>query len=354
MWLDRLERELDNIRAALDWCLMSGRVEDALRAVSSLERFWRAHGHVSEARQWLSHGLSVADGLPDDARADALWAAASQATAQSDWESAAPMLLEARTLFEQTGRAREEVFALSNLSFVSRMRDDVDAAERYAREAVSVAGALDDDRAQSAALMALGDVHTIQDQHELALARYEEAVALRKRLGDPLLVADGVYNLGLAAFHAGDLAHGRQAFEESLALARGVGEAPHIAAAQFMLADLDILAGDSSGAQERARESLALYTGLEDDRSRARCLVILAGAAAADGALEEAARLMGAAGALRADEAPDDFEQPLLDRFEPELVAALGVKRVGELGLEGARLGNEALASNIVTTGARE
>ena len=61
-WLERLEHELDNIRATLDWCLSSGRVEDALRAMSALGRFWRAHGHASEARRWLSLGLALATG----------------------------------------------------------------------------------------------------------------------------------------------------------------------------------------------------------------------------------------------------------------------------------------------------
>jgi predicted ATPase/class 3 adenylate cyclase len=353
-WLERLERDLDNIRGALDWSLTSGRVEDALRAVSALDRFWRAHGHVTEARAWLSHGLAVAGEVAPDVRARALWTAANQATAQSDWETAAPLLLEARELFEQTDDGREEVFALANLSFVSRMRDDVTAAERFAREAVAVAQGLGDDRASSAALMALGDVHTLQGQHELALGRYEEAVELRIRLGDPLLVSDAVYNLGLAAFHGGDHVRARRAFEDALASVRALGEAPHIAAAQFMIAELDVLAGDPVSARVRARESLALYTDLEDARSRARCLVVLAYASAADGSPEDAARAIGAADTLRGDEPPDEFEQPLLDRCSPELALALGEARLDELRAEGARLDPDALLSAAVSIVAAE
>ena len=102
-WLDRLERELDNIRAALDWCLTSGRAGDVLRAVSSLGRFWMAHGHVTEARGWLSHGLAVGDDVAPAVRARALMTAAHQATAQSDWDTAGPLLVEAHQLFEQAG-----------------------------------------------------------------------------------------------------------------------------------------------------------------------------------------------------------------------------------------------------------
>jgi predicted ATPase/class 3 adenylate cyclase len=352
-WLERLDRELDNLRAALDWCLSAGRVEDALRAASALDRFWRAHGHVTEARAWFSHALEAADGVAPEVRAQALWTAANQATAQSDWSTAVPMLLEARELFAATG-AREEVFALSNLSFVHQMQDDVTGAERYAQEAVRVAEELGDDRASSGALMALGDVHSLKEEHDLALARYEEAVALRRRLGDPLLVADAVYNLGLAAFRAGDRERARRGFEEALSGARDLGEAPHIAAAEFMLAELDALEGDAASAGERARESLALYTDLGDSRSRARCLVVLAYVAAAEDSPEDAARALGAAEGLRGDDPLDDFERPLVERCAPALETALGEHRLAQLRAEGARLGPDGVRRTVVTAASAE
>ena len=68
-WYERLEHELDNLQAALDWLLGAGRVADALRAISALERFWRAHAHVGEARRWLALALSLAYDVPADVRA---------------------------------------------------------------------------------------------------------------------------------------------------------------------------------------------------------------------------------------------------------------------------------------------
>ncbi len=69
-------------------------------------------------------------------KADALWTAAQQATAQSDWESAEPLLEEARALFRVRGRGREEVSALANLSFVALRRDDPDRALALAESAL--------------------------------------------------------------------------------------------------------------------------------------------------------------------------------------------------------------------------
>ena len=349
-WLERLEPELDNIRAALDWCLAAGRAEAALRTVSALERFWRAHGHVSEARRWLSLGLALAEDVPADVRAAALRTGALQAAAQSDWQTARTMFDEARNLYQAGGQILDEVLALSYLSFVARMQGDSEDAEQLAHQAVEIAAELEDDRARSAALTALGDVYSAQGQHELALMQYEEAVALRIRFGDPLLVTDAVYNLGMAGFHAGEFTRARQSFDDALTQARDLGEAPYIAAAQLMLAELDLLDGDSEIAATRARESLAVYTELEDDRSRARCLVLLAGTAVAEGSYETAARLLGASEAARRHEAPDKYEAPVLERFLPELEARVGTEALSALTAEGRTLGQGALELAIDST----
>jgi len=350
-WLERLEHELDNIRAALDWFLSSGRVDDALRCIATLERFWLAHVHVSEARRWLSVGLDLAGDVPADVGAAAFWTAARLATVQSDWEAAVPLLEKARELFRSCGHRRDEVFALASLSFVSLRRDDAERAEGLSHEALALARDLDDGRATSAALMSMADVASVQGRHDAALAHYEEAVELRRALGDPVLVSDGIYNLGMTAFQGGDEARAREAFEEALTIARALGEALHIAAAQFMLGELDLLRGNAGGG-ERVRESLSIYTELEDDRSRARCLVLLSGVEAAEGSFEEAARLLGAADALRGDSPPDSFELPVLERILPELEAALGANRSSELRVEGARLGPDH--AQVVPAGIEE
>jgi non-specific serine/threonine protein kinase len=348
-WLDRLETELDNLRAALDWCFASARVEDALRAIASLERFWRGHGHVSEARRWLSLGLELAEGLALDVRADALWTAAQQATAQYDWAAAEPLLEEALELFRESGRGRETVFALSDLGFVTLMRGETERSSVFCERALAVGRDLDDARAVSAALMNLGDVRSAQGEHDDALRLYDEAVVLRRELGDPLLVADAVYNLGVIAFRAGDLERAREACTEALAVARDLGEAPHVAAAQFTLAEIHLLTGAYAAADEAIRESLALYAGLENALARAGCLVVLAGVAAGTGSFEEGALRLGAADALRGGAALDEHQHALLSRIEPELEEALGSERLDALRAEGGRLGGDLLEREVVT-----
>jgi predicted ATPase/class 3 adenylate cyclase/Tfp pilus assembly protein PilF len=347
-WLGRLELEFDNIGAALDWLLSVGRVEDALRAISAAERFWRGHAHVAEARRWLSLGLTHTDDVAPDVRAAALRTASLQAAAQSDWPTAESMLSEARALYQTRGEKREEVLALSYLSFFATRQNDIVLAERYAQEAVTIADELDDDRAASGALSALAEVYSAQGEHELAVGRYEEAAALRARLDDPLLLTDAVYSLGKAAFHAADLTRARQELERALGQARGLREAPYVAAAQLVLALIELRERDAASATERAGEALDLYSDLEDDRSRARCILILAAAASEQGDVEHAARLTGAAHALRGDEPPDEFESPVLERYLPILERRLGREALDELSDEGRSAGLSGLERVVV------
>jgi predicted ATPase len=74
VWLERLEREHDNFRAALAWSFEHEQAETAARLAGALEGFWEAHGHISEGRRWLGEepaNKPVASG-PDSGKG-ALW-----------------------------------------------------------------------------------------------------------------------------------------------------------------------------------------------------------------------------------------------------------------------------------------
>jgi predicted ATPase/class 3 adenylate cyclase len=353
-WLERLEGELDNLRQALDWCFASGRVEDGLRSATALHRFWRGRGHVSEGRRWLSLGLGLEDSVSPHVRAQALWAAAHQADAQSDWDAAVPLLEEALELFREAGQGREASFALSELGFIALVRGDPERAEELCKEALSVARDIDDARAMSAALNNLGEVSSSTGDHERALACHEEAVALRRGLGNPELVSASTYNLGVAAFRSGDLPRARRAFTDSLSVSRALGEELHTAAQLFMLAELDLLAGELDSADERIREAYTFYARLENDSERAGCLVILGGIAVARKSYETAAQLFGAAEALRSGSPPERAVLMVLERFEPELESALGARDLADLKARGAGLDRDGLIAEVVLTGTRE
>ena len=314
-WLDRLEREFDNLSAALEWLLSSGRSADALRTTAALSRFWRAHGYVSEARLWLTSGLELDGDVPVSIRADAHWAAARQAAAQSDWGASEDHLAAALPLFRSDGREREVAFTLAELAFVAIRHEQLDRAAELCEEALSLGRKLGDARATSAALLTLAEIRSSQGDHDVALAHNEEALVIRRRLGDPLLVTDAVRNLGWVTFLAGEPARSRSAFEESLALAQELGDELHTAEALRMLGQLDLLAGDADSAEARLQASLALSTEAGASLDRAACLVGLGGVAALRGMGEDATRLFEEAASLRGDAAPEAPEREVLMRF---------------------------------------
>lgn len=339
-WLAVVERELDNVRAALEFAFRSGRTALGLRMVSSLGRFWRAHGHVSEARRWLNQGLSLAGDLPAGVRAFAVWTAARQAMAQHDYDAAAPLVREANALFQESGYEREVVFSLCELADIELIHDEVDRAGALADEAGTVAAALGDTRTISAVVQLQASVAEARGEYGRAQELSTEALALRRTLGDRLLVVDSAYNLGEAAFDAGDHAHAQKALQECLALSRELGDSLHQAAALCVLGEVALLDGAVERAEGLLRESLEIYAGLPDDRASAECLLGLAGVSAGGGRFDEAARLWGAADALRGDDALLRGELRLVALLERSLSPGLG-DRLAARREEGRHLDRE-------------
>ena len=106
-WLERLETEHDNLRAALAWSLERGETETALRLTGALGAFWRVRGHLSEGRAWLDRALAGGTAGGGGAlRAKALQEAGTLAWCQGDYGAATALLEESlarwRTLEDAT------------------------------------------------------------------------------------------------------------------------------------------------------------------------------------------------------------------------------------------------------------
>jgi tetratricopeptide (TPR) repeat protein len=167
-------------------------------------------------------------------------------------------------------------------------------------------------------------VASTRGEHWRAQELHDEALALRRTLGDRLLVLDSAYNLGDAAFAAEDHERAQEALEECLALSRDLGDALHEAAALCVLGEVALLDGALGRAEDLLRESLEIYAGLPDHRASAECVLGLAGVSAAHGRFDEAARLLGATEALRQDDGMLPSELRIASYVEPILCSNLG------------------------------
>jgi len=136
-------------------------------------------------------------------------------------------------------------------------------------------------------------------RHRRAQEYSERSLALRRALGDAILITSSTNTLGLTAMRAGDLDAAEHAFTECLELARGLGEKVYVAAALCALGEIALSQDMAEVAAERLLEALSLYRELGDERVCAECVHALGGVAAAVSRPLDAARLFGAAEAMR-------------------------------------------------------
>lgn len=122
VWLERLEREHDNVRAALSWALETERIESALRLAKTLWVFWNVRGYRSEGRIWLKRVLAKAQGLRTELYARVLSGAGRLACAQGDYPEARSLFQQTLEIFQELSDKRGIASAQVNLGLVASMQ----------------------------------------------------------------------------------------------------------------------------------------------------------------------------------------------------------------------------------------
>ncbi len=123
-WLERLEAEHDNLRAALQGALDAGEVELAVRLASALARFWDQRSYLSEGRQWLAAALALPDTVAPAVQAKALRGAGVLAMRQGDFAQGASHIEASLVRYRALGDQQGIAFVLANLGAVAAERGD--------------------------------------------------------------------------------------------------------------------------------------------------------------------------------------------------------------------------------------
>jgi non-specific serine/threonine protein kinase len=242
-WLDYLEGERDNLRAALAWCVERREVEAGLRLVSALSRLWQIRGPYREIRAVLAELLASPAGqqpaVPiQAARAKALLAAGTLALRQGDRSTAEMQCREALDISRELGDQHSLARALVSTGRVARVFGDYPAARSYDAEAIPVFKALGDDFWLARTYHHLGVAAFYEDDLATAREHFEVSLAIFKRLGDELGIVTLLEELGEVAFLQGDLETARSLLRTSLEMARRVGDNDRVAMALAALAGL--------------------------------------------------------------------------------------------------------------------
>jgi non-specific serine/threonine protein kinase len=222
LWLNRLEQEHDNFRAALEWSLsVEGGAEAGMRLSGALYRFWYRRGYLTEGFQWLESALS-AGRAPANARARALHGAGYLAWGQGDRTRARALLAESLALYRDLGDKRGLARTLNSFGIIAEEDGNPDEAQRLYEEGLSLAREINAQDLVVSLLNNLGENARVQSDYSRARSLYEEALALRLGANTGTVIA--YVNLGLVAFVQGDHPAARTFFRHSLEIAVKIGD----------------------------------------------------------------------------------------------------------------------------------
>jgi predicted ATPase/class 3 adenylate cyclase len=204
-WLDRLEEEHDNLRAAIGWAVETGEAATALRITSLLWRFWQMRGYLAEGRERLEQVLAVPAGREHpELRADALDAAAGIAYWQADAEGARAWYAEEIELRRTIGDRAGEAGALYGISFtwaIGAQGFPTPEQARLAQEAIDQALAiyteLDDEGGIGRCEWSLANLAYSMNDLPAALEHAAHAQDVFQRIGDDFMVGWAVFTLAI-------------------------------------------------------------------------------------------------------------------------------------------------------------
>jgi predicted ATPase/class 3 adenylate cyclase len=300
-WLERLEAEHDNMRAALTWALKRKEVEVALRLGGALWWFWSMRGYHSEGRRWLEEALAMDGRVSPEVRAMALAGVGELAFDQGDLDRAKEACQEGLELLEhEEGReAREaKLNLLVWLGFVAWVREEYERAKQLFEEGLALSRERSDTWWLATFLLYVAIVPHYLGDYERATELTEESMDLFREQGDKHSLAYCLNNLAMMVYSQGDLGRAAQLTEEAVALFRELGARGDVALGLYNLGWIALLQDDLGRAADIYKESLTLAwdTGMnhivQGDLEGFACL------AAVRGETERAARLWGAVQAL--------------------------------------------------------
>jgi predicted ATPase len=221
--LDRLEREADNMRAALDWLGASEETQLVLRHAAALVDFWGAKGYLEEGRRRLEDALA-ADGSATAARANALNAAADMALAHGDQEAGRLRAEEALTLHRQLEDPWGTAVSLYTLGHVAAEDEDYETARELWEEAVRLFAEVGDSFLALMTMRMLAWAYDELGESDRAERLMQDVLEHARAAGDKHVEVHALESLAIDAALEGHIEDAASLLEEAWKLNRGLGD----------------------------------------------------------------------------------------------------------------------------------
>jgi predicted ATPase/DNA-binding CsgD family transcriptional regulator len=282
-WLEQLEQEHENLRAALNWFLERGEATLALHLCTAIWWFWSVRGHVSEGRHFLERALAGSAGAATVVRAKALNAAGMLALNQDDYDAGEAFCAESLALFRQLSDKPGIALTLYRLGLLSWWKGQYPAARSLEEEALALYRELGDKGGAADPLLILSRLELVQGNYAGARSLAEESLALFREVGDRWGIAYVLLHLARMIFAQGDAARARTLVQECLKISRELGYKEGIAESLSLLGQFALHQGDMTMANSLLAESQLLFGEVGDRRGTARSLCLFANVIAAQG-----------------------------------------------------------------------
>ena len=296
--LDRLDAELPNLRRAFEFAQESGDPVAPLRIAGPLDRYAYLRGRYHEVRQWMDAAVTSCPDAPAALRAKALLGGGRLALLQCDYAPAVRRLEASLRLYRELGDPRGIASSLQVLGSVAREQGRYARAVELHAESLAIAEAAGDRWGVASAHGYLAFASWLQRDFGRAAEEASTALAKFRDLGDIEGAAWSLISLGTVARYQGDAERASVLLTESLALSEGIGFREGIAWSVEQLGLLAAVDGDPA-AISLLRRSLELHSELRDRWRMSSLLEDLGAIALAQGNAPQAARLLGAAEAIR-------------------------------------------------------
>jgi tetratricopeptide (TPR) repeat protein len=261
-WMDRLEMEHDNFRAALDWCGSVKDTQSALRLVGALGWTWIVLYHHSELHTWFDQVRT----LPNLAAYPELYARVLNHMGRENWllgnyKTAETVLSNAREIWLRLGTPGERGLAdsLHLTALVTRSADaDDNRAQSLFEQGLELYRKHGDLRGTASAVFNLGSIADARGDDAMALCLLEQSLGLYQQLGDLWGIGRVSQNLGLFFLYRGNHEGAHVFFEQHLKIDQDLHFHEGIAIALINLGELERLQHNDEQARQLYQRSLDL------------------------------------------------------------------------------------------------
>jgi predicted ATPase/transcriptional regulator with XRE-family HTH domain len=253
LWLERLEVEHANMRAALASSLAAQQIDSAVRLGIALWRFWSHRGYYEEGDRWLEQLLCQAD--HPQQQAQLLYGRGMLARRRGDTSLAEESLAASLALFRALDDRRGRASALRGLGFVYYLRHDFAGARTLLDEALALFHQLDDLEGVAVTLDNLAYANSDPDEGRRL---YEKSLALRRRSGNLRGITMSLAGLATCAIQQADYVAARPYIQEHLRLNQELGNQSGIALSFYLLGRVALGEGDYSTAGVDFEKALKL------------------------------------------------------------------------------------------------